>query len=153
MSAAVDILNPKGERFHLYTQTLINAGVPTSNTQRIYLNHTPQLETGQIVGIFSTASFAGPGSQPANISPQNYNGYSNVGNFSFLYQLYVTIVNKKDVVLFDRIPYSSLFPFNGKIHKYNAINVDTRKCYFSFAAGTVLSGNIDVNLTFIMNYQ
>ena len=146
-------LNPTGQRFYLYTQTLINSGEPTAATQRIYLNHTPQIENGQLVGLFSTASFSGPAGTSPNISPLNYNGYSNVGNFSFLYQLYVTIVNKNDVVLFDRIPYSLLFPYAGKIHKYNAVNIDTRKSYFSFAAGTVLSGNIDVSLTFIMNYQ
>ena len=153
MNAAVDILNPTAERFYLYTQNIISGGAPTNATQRIYLNHTPQLETGQMVGLASTSSFTGPGSNPANISPNFYDTNANVGNFSFLYQLYLTIVNKNNEAIFENIPYSTLFPFNGKIHKYNAVNIDTRKSYFSFAAGTVLSGNINASLIFLMNYQ
>lgn len=153
MSAAVDILNPAGERFYLYTQNIISGGDPTNATQRIYFNHTPQIETGQMVGLASTASFNGPGGTSANISPLFYDQNSNVGNFSFLFQLYVTIVNKSNEAIFQNIPYSTLFPINGKIHRYNAVNIDTRKSYFSFAAGTVLSGNIDASLIFIMNYQ
>ena len=153
MSAAVDILNPTAERFYLYTQNIISGGAPTNAINRIYLNHTPQLETGQMVGLASTASFNGPQGNPPNISNTFYDNNSNVGNFSFLYQLYLTIVNKNNEIIFENIPYSTLFPYNGKIHKYNAVNIDTRKSYFSFAAGTVLSGNINASLIFLMNYQ
>jgi hypothetical protein len=153
MSAAVDILNPTAERFYLYTQNIISGGSPTNATNRIYLNHTPQLENGQMVGLASTSSFGGPALNPANISNTFYDNNINVGNFSFLYQLYLTIVNKNNEIIFENIPYSTLFPFNGKIHKYNAVNIDTRKSYFSFAAGTVLTGNINASLIFLMNYQ
>jgi len=153
MSAADNALNPTGQRFYLYTQQIIFGNVSQSLT-RIYLNHTPQLEIGQIVGVAATSKIFGPViGQPGNITQQFYDGTTNVGAFTFLDQLFLTLVNKNDEVIFQNIPYSTLFPFNGKIHKYNAVNIDTRKSYFSFAAGVFVAGNVSASLIFIMNYQ
>ena len=152
MSAAVNALNPTGQRFYLYSQQIINTTLTQSAT-RIYMNHTPQIETGQIVGIAVTSSQFGPAVAPANISINNFDGTTNVGASNYADQLFVTLVNKNNEVIFQNIPCSTLFPFNGKIHKYNAVNIDTRKSYFSFSAGTPISGNIVINLIFIMNYQ
>jgi hypothetical protein len=153
MSAAGSELNPTGQRFYLYTQQIISGNVTQSAT-RIYLNHTPQIETGQIVGIAATSKISGPGvGQPGNISQLFYNGTTNVGAFTYLDQLFLTLVNKNDETIFQNIPYSTLYPFNGKIHKYNAVNIDTRKSYFSFASGVIITGDISANLIFVMNYQ
>lgn len=153
MNAAGTNLNPTGERFYLYTQQII-AGNQTQDAQRIYLNHTPQIETGQIVGIAATSKISGPGvGQPGNISNLFYNGTTNVGAFTYLDQLFLTLVNRKNEMIFQNIPYSTLYPFNGKIHKYNAVNIDSRKSYFSFASGVIITGDVSASLIFIMNYQ
>jgi len=153
MNAAETNLNPKGERFYLYTQQIV-AGNQTQDAQRIYLNHTPQIETGQIVGIAATSKISGPGvGQPGNISNLFYNGTTNVGAFTYLDQLFLTLVNRKNEMIFQNIPYSTLYPFNGKIHKYNAVNIDSRKSYFSFASGVIITGDVSASLIFIMNYQ
>lgn len=154
MNAAVDILNPTGERFYLYTQNIINDGAPANSTNRIYLNHTPQIEKGQLVGLASTLKGTGVFASLPNISPLWYDGANNLdGFFGISYSLFLTIVNKNNEILFENIPYNTLFPFAGKIHKYNAVNIDTRKSYFSFAAGTLPGGNWNASLIFIMNYQ
>ena len=154
MSAAVNILNPTGERFYLYTQNIINAGAPVSSTNRVYLNHTPQIEQGQLVGLASTLKNTGVTASLPNISSLWYDGVNNLDGFiGISYSLFLTIVNKNNEVLFENIPYNTLFPLNGKIHKYNAVNIDTRKSYFSFAAGTIPGGNWNASLIFIMNYQ
>jgi len=152
MNAAVNELNPTGQRFYLYSQQIINTTLSQSAT-RIYLNHTPQIETGQIVGIAATSASNGPAAAPANISINNLDGTTNVAAGNYLDQLFLTLINKNDEVIFQNIPYSTLFPFDGKIHKYNAVKIDTRKSYFSFSAGVIISGNITVNLIFLMNYQ
>jgi hypothetical protein len=154
MNAAVDILNPTGERFYLYTQNIINDGAPANSTNRIYLNHTPQLEKGQLVGLASTLKNTGVIASNPNISPLWYDNANNLdGFFGISYSLFLTIVNKNNEILFENIPYNTLFPLNGKIHKYNAVNIDTRKSYFSFAAGTLPGGFWNASLIFIMNYQ
>jgi len=154
MSDAVDILNPTGQRFYLYTQNIIDTGGSVSNINRVYLNHTPQLETGQLVGLASTLKNSGVGGSFANISPLFYDNYNNLDGFiGIAYSLFLTIVNKKGEILFENIPYTTLFPYDGKIHKYNAVNIDTRKSYFSFAAGSLPAGNWNASLIFIMNYQ
>jgi hypothetical protein len=153
MNAAETNLNPTGERFYLYTQQIV-AGNQTQDAQRIYLNHTPQIETGQIVGIAATSKISGPGvGQPGNISNLFYNGTTNVGAFTYLDQLFLTLVNRKNEMIFQNIPYSTLYPFNGKIHKYNAVNIDSRKSFFSFASGVIITGDVSASLIFIMNYQ
>jgi hypothetical protein len=152
MSDAVDILNPSAERFYLYTQVLFNSGTSNQDVQRIYFNHTPQIETGQMVGLsmacMSLFPLAGP---PQNISPLFNGVYANLIYGAL--DVYVTIVNTNNEILFQNIPWSSLYPYDGKIHKYNAVNIDTRKSYFSLAAGTFLPGDITINLIFLMNYQ
>jgi len=154
MNAAGNELNPTGQRFYLYTQQIISGNLTQSAT-RIYLkNHTPQLETGQLVGLASTLKNSGVGGSFANISPLFYDNYNNLDGFiGIAYSLFLTIVNKKGEILFENIPYTTLFPYDGKIHKYNAVNIDTRKSYFSFAAGSLPAGNWNASLIFIMNYQ
>ena len=151
MSAA-DNLNPTGQRFYLYTQTIIIGGQNVADKNRIYLNHTPAIENGQLVGLSIAADTLYPlQGPPRNIGPQFYTGDSNL-IFGSL-DVFLTIVNKKDEVLFQNIPWASLFPFNGKIHRYNAVNIDTRKSYFSLATSPILPGNLNINVIFIMNYQ
>jgi hypothetical protein len=147
-------LNPSGERFHIEAIT-VSTGAAVSIPERIYWPHLPILETGQIVGLLALSAFAGPSGNPSNISPNTVNPAPsfNVSSFNYLQNLFVTLVNKNGETLFDRIPYSTLFPFNGKIKKYNAVNLDTRKCFFSFASGTIISGQITAQIGFILNYQ
>jgi len=153
MRSSVNELNPSGQRFHIESIT-VSAGV-NSTAERIYWPHLPILESAQIVGLVSLSAFAGPNGNPGNISPNTVNpGPSqNVSSFNYLLNLFVTIVNKKGETLFDRIPYSTIFPFNGKIKLYNAVNIDTRKCFFSFAAGTIISGNVTAQMGFLLNYE
>lgn len=149
----VNSLNPPAQRLHIESIT-VSAGV-NSTAERIYWPHLPILETGQLVGLIALSAFAGPQGNPGNISAGTVipNPSANVSSFNYLSNLFVTIVNRDGVTLFDRIPYSTLFPFNGKIKRYNAVNIDTRKCFFSFVSGTIISGNITANLGFYMNYQ
>lgn len=147
-----DNLNPTGQRFYLYSQTIIIGGQNVSDKNRIYMNHTPAIEKGQLVGLTIAADTLYPlQGPPRNIGPQFYNNDSNL-IFGSL-DVFLTIVNKKGEVLFQNIPWTSLFPFNGKIHKYNAVNIDTRKSYFSLATSPLLPGNLNINVIFIMNYQ
>jgi hypothetical protein len=150
----VNELNPKGERFHIEAIT-VSRGAAVSIPERIYFPHLPVLETGQMVGLVALSAFAGPNGNPGNISPNTINPElsTNVSTFNYLLNLFVTLVNKNGEVLFDRIPYSTLFPFNGKIKRYNAVNLDTRKCYFSFASGTLINGNITAQIGFLMTRQ
>jgi hypothetical protein len=104
--------------------------------------------------LASTLTNTGVIASLPNISSLFYDGNSNIDGFIGIgYSLFLTIVNKNNEILFENIPYNTLFPLNGKIHKYNAVNIDTRKSYFSFAAGTLPAGNWDASLIFIMNYQ
>jgi hypothetical protein len=67
--------------------------------------------------------------------------------------LFVTIVNTKGEILFNMIPYASLYPINGKIFPYNAVNIDTKKCYFTYSPGVRIGGPLSAQLGFLMNYQ
>jgi hypothetical protein len=150
----VNELNPSGERFHIEAIT-VSQGASVSIPERIYWPHLPILETGQIVGLVALSAFAGPNGNPGNISPNTVipNPSQSVSNFNYLQNLFVTLVNKNGEVLFSNIPYSTLFPFNGKIKRYNMVNLDTRKCFFSFVSGTIISGQITAHIGFLMNYQ
>lgn len=149
----VNELNPRAERLHIESIP-VSRGVAVSIPERIYWPHLPILETGQLVGLIALSAFAGPAGNPGNIA--NFSAItesSNISSFNYLQNLFVTLVNKNNEVLFSAIPYSTLFPFNGKIKRYNAVNLDTRKCFLSFASGTVINGDINALLGFLMNYQ
>ena len=149
----VEALNPTSQRLFVATVPLQAAAGPGLGT-RIYFPHLPQIETGQLVGLISLVS--GPGlSGPGNISLGAINpiGFLNLNAFNYFTRLLVTIVNKRGEVLFDRIPYASLFPINGKVKRYNAVNIDSRNSFLSFPPGTTISGNINANIGFYMNYQ
>lgn len=146
-------LNPTGQRFYLYSQTIIANSTFVGQINRTYLEHTPQIENGQIVGLYACSAISGPNFNNANISGTNYNGSLNIGSNNFLTQLYLTLVNKKGKIIFSQIPIALLFPYNGKIHLYNAVNIDMRKSYLTFAAGSIPANTMNVNLVFIMNFQ
>jgi len=160
--------NPTGKRLHFQPIVLSKNGSPPGPSGKIYFPHIPQIETGQLVGLFSGAGFESLGGAPVsgNVSPGTYVpvGPSNVGGilvvpsnvnsvgFGFN-TLFVTIVNKKGETIFEKIPYSALYPIQGKIRQYSAVDIDSRMCYFSIAPTTILSGEIVAWLGFYMNYQ
>lgn len=157
MSAAVDVLNPTGERFYLYQQQITNNGQLIGDQNRLYLNHTPILENSQIVGLlsFSASGFFG---EPANISLQNLRNLEVVnaqylGNGNWVRKTYLTLVNKKGETLFSQIPISSLLPVGGKIHKYNAVNIDTRKSFFSFTPVNIVNFDVQISVGFVLNFE
>lgn len=150
----VEALNPTSQRLYLASIPLQAAAGPGLGN-RIYFPHLPQIEAGQLVGLIALSAFSGPAGNPGNISqgaivPINA---ANLSVFNYLTSLLVTLVNKRGEVLFDRIPYATLFPINGKVKRYNAVNIDSRNSFFTFPAGTIISGNINANLGFYMNYQ
>jgi hypothetical protein len=150
----VKALNPTAQR--LYTAAIpLQAAAGLGLGNRVYFPHLPQIETGQLVGLVALSAFAGPAGNAGNISQSAPIpiGYANVSVFNYLTSLMVSLVNKGGEVIFDRIPYASLFPINGKVKRYNAVNLDSRNCFFTFPAGTIISGNINANLGFYMNYQ
>jgi len=159
MSAAVDILNPTGQRFYLYQQQITLNQQLLGDQNRLYLNHTPILENSQIVGLLSFSGSAFP-SNPAsgNISQQNLRGLDVInaqylGNGNWIRKTYLTLVNKKNEVLFSQIPLSTLLPINGKIHKYNAVNIDTRKSFFSFTPVNFVNFDTLIGVGFVLNYE
>lgn len=159
MSAAVDILNPTGQRFYLYEQQITLNQQLLGDQNRLYLNHTPIIENSQIVGLLSFSGSpypTNPGS--GNISQQSIYGPNvlnaqYLGNGNWIRKTYLTLVNKNNEVLFNQIPISTLLPFNGKIHKYNAVNVDTRKSYFSFTPVGIVNFETQISIGFVLNYE
>jgi len=156
MSAA-DNLNPTGQRFYHYQQQITLNQQLIGDQNRLYLNHTPILENSQIVGLlsFSASPFFG---EPANISVQNLRNLEVInaqyfGNGSWVRKTYLTLVNKKGDTLFSQIPISSLLPIGGKIHKYNAVNIDTRKSFFSFTPVNIVNFDVYINVGFVLNYE
>lgn len=147
--------NPPAQRYHIESIILSpDSGGIIGDASRVYFNHIPQIETGQLVGLFSQASLPNPFSQE-NISnnttiPTNSQTIDILRGFN---NLFVTIVNYKGQVLFSQIPYSTLFPFNGRIKPYNAVNIDSRKCFFSLTPGAIPTGPLSVQIGFLMNYQ
>lgn len=159
MSAAVDILNPTGQRFYLYEQQITLNQQLLGDQNRLYLNHTPIIENSQIVGLLSFSGSAYP-TNPAsgNISQQTIYGPNvlnaqYLGNGNWIRKTYLTLVNKNNEVLFNQIPISTLLPINGKIHKYNAVNVDTRKSYFSFTPVGFVNFETQISIGFVLNYE
>ncbi|NCX93281.1 MAG: hypothetical protein EBX40_01210 [Gammaproteobacteria bacterium] len=157
MNANVNNLNPTGQRFYLYQQQITNNGQLLGDQNRLYLNHTPILENSQIVGLISfSASFFF--TQPKNISQQNLRNLDvlnaeYVGNGSWVRKTYLTLVNKNNQTIFSQIPISTLLPVGGKIHKYNAVNIDTRKSFFSFTPVNVVNFDVQISVGFILNYE
>lgn len=149
----VEALNPTSQRLYVAAIPLQAAAGPGLGT-RIYFPHLPQIETGQLVGLISLRSDPGLGGNP-NISGGAVNpiGFLNLNSFNYFTRLLITIVNKRGEILFDRIPYASLYPINGKVKRYNAVNIDSRNCFLSFPAGTTIGGNINANIGFYMNHQ
>ena len=146
--------NPTAQRYHIESMVLSsNVGV-IGDASRIYFNHIPQIETGQLVGLFSQGRIPIPFNQ-SNISPNTTIPFNatTLNTLTGFNNLFVTIVNSKGDTLFSQIPYSALFPFNGRIKPYNAVNIDSRKCFFSFSPGAAVGGNLTAQIGFLMQYQ
>ncbi len=144
--------NPPAKRFHIESMVLAGAGSFPGDASRIYFNHIPQIETGQLVGLIALGRFTGIGNNiSANtVIPIDSLTMQQVTGFN---SLFVTIVNTKGETLFSQIPYSILYPISGRIKPYNAVNIDSRKSFFSFAPGAILSGPLTAQLGFLMQYQ
>jgi hypothetical protein len=103
----------------------------------------------------SASGFIG---QPANISIENLRNLEVInaqylGNGNWVRKTYLTLVNKKGETIFSQIPISTLLPFAGKIHKYNAVNIDTRKSFFSFTPVNFVNFDVLMSVGFILNYE
>jgi hypothetical protein len=151
---AANKYNPPAQRFHIESMILSPDAAPIGDASRIYFNHIPQIETGQLVGLFTQGRDTFVFNQ-SNISfnttiPTQSQTIDILRGFN---NLFVTIVNYKGDTLFSQIPYSSLFPFNGRIKPYNAVNIDSRKSYFSLTPGAVANGPLSVQIGFLMQYQ
>lgn len=163
MSALVgNEYNPEGARLHMAS---IPVSVPNPNVLtaiavgRVYFPHLPVIETGQLVGLcsFVATGLNPPFGKPGNISAGNiipFTGSNNITTNAVLAggmeNIFITIVNKKKEVLFNQVPYSLLFPIDGKIQPFNAVNIDSRNCFFSFPPGVDLLPNLVANLGFYM---
>jgi len=160
--------NPTGQRLHFQPIILSRNGNPPGPGAKIYFPHIPQIETGQLVGLICGAGFQSLNGAPVagNVSATTYIpvGPTNIGGIEVVPvcvnsvgfgfdNLFVTLVNKKGETLFSQIPYSALYPILGKIRQYNAVEIDSRQCYFNIAPTTVLTGEVIAWLGFYMNYQ
>jgi hypothetical protein len=148
-----DKYNPPAQRYHIESFILAGPGVLFTDSARIYWDQIPQIETGQLVGLFIQGEWFAKGIN--NISsttpiPQQSFTTDVLRGFN---TLFVTIVNTKGEILFNMIPYASLYPINGKIFPYNAVNIDTKKCYFTYSPGVRIGGPLSAQLGFLMNYQ
>jgi hypothetical protein len=146
--------NPPAQRYHIESMILQPDAAPIGDASRVYFNHIPQIETGQLVGLFSQ------GRDPLIFGQSNISNTTTIPTQSQTIDilrgfnnLFVTIVNYKGEVLFNQVPYSTLFPFNGRIKPYNAVNIDSRKCYFSITPGATPTGPLSVQIGFLMQYQ
>jgi len=159
----VNPLNPTAQRLHVVTIPISapSTALTVFPSNRVYFPHLPVIEVGQLVGLISfvATGLNSPFGEPQNISPDNI-GPGSVKNLSTLGVLaggmenvLITIVNKSGDVIFNQIPYASLFPIKGKIKPYNAVNIDSRNCYLSFPPFTDLIPNTVVNIGFLMQYQ
>jgi hypothetical protein len=154
---AADNLNPTGQRFYLYQQQITLGQQLIGDQNRLYLNHTPILENSQIVGLMSVSASVFFG-QPANISIENLRNLEVInaqyfGNGNWVRKTYLTLVNKKGETIFSQIPISTLLPVGGKIHKYNAVNIDTRKSFFSFTPVNIVNFDVLISVGFVLNYE
>jgi hypothetical protein len=146
--------NPIGQRRQLVSITLNGTLIPFGTGARIYFDHIPNIETGQVTGLFACAA------TPNNLLQDNIS--VNVTFPAFLRAqsaatniegLYVTLVNKKGDTLISQIPFSLLYPFNGRILPINAVDLDSRKCFFTFSGGVPVADRSAAQLVFVMNYQ
>ena len=146
--------NPIAQRRELVSVSINNTLIPGGVGARVYFNHIPQIETGQMVGLYACISTPNNLLQN-NISP-NTNNPSNLRTQSAatnLEGLFVTIVNKKGDTLFSQFPFSLLFPLNGRILPLNAVNIDSRKSFFTFSGNIPPADRSSAQLVFLMNYQ
>lgn len=151
---AVNKYNPPAQRYHIESMILTPEAAPIGDASRVYFNHIPQIETGQLVGLIAQ------GRDPLIFGQSNISVNTTIPTQSSTIDilrgfnnLFVTIVNYKGETLFSQVPYSSLFPFNGRIKPYNAVNIDSRKCYFSLTPGATPNGPLSVQIGFLMQYQ
>lgn len=160
-AVTVNKLNPTSQRAYLASINVVDGVNAPTPGSRVYFPHLPQIEAGQIVGISAFVGVRGPGATPQNISqfaPYPF-GVINAGyqaGFEVAQLLLVTLVNKSGEILFDRVPFGLLYPILGRVQRYNAVNLDSRACYFTFpGALPVLAPNVpyNANLMFYMNYQ
>lgn len=156
----IDQANPQSERGHLLTFLVVNGVDTPTPGSRVYLPHTPQIETGQLVGLSSFMAVRGPAAQNPNISqfapvPIGAENVQDGPGAEIGKLLMLTVVSRSGEVLFEKIPLNLLFPFRGKIHRYNAVNIDSRACYLTWAGALpVIAGTAyNVNLMWYMNYQ
>jgi hypothetical protein len=144
--------NPTAQRFHVESMILTDNALGLGDAARIYFNHIPQIEVGQLVGLFVQGNFFGIGNNITSTTPIPLQSLTMTILTGFN-NLFVTIVNKKGETLFSQIPYCTLFPVNGRIKPYNAVDIDSRKSYFSFSPGVSLTGPLTAQIGFLMQYQ
>jgi hypothetical protein len=145
-------LNFIGQRVHVQSMVLAPDSFGPGLGNRVYFDHIPVIETGQLVGIYTLGDFPGISN---NISgntclPIQSSTLDTLRGFN---ECYITIVNKKDEVLFNNIPYSSIYPIDGKVKPYNAVNIDSKKSFISVAPGAIPTGPLTYQICFIMRYQ
>lgn len=145
-------LNFIGQRVHVQSMVLAPDAFGPGLGNRVYFDHIPVIETGQLVGLFTQGNFFGISSNISSNTclPIQSNTLNILRGFN---ECYITIVNKKDEILFNNIPYSSLYPINGKVKPYNAVNIDSKKSFISVAPGAVPTGPLTFQVSFIMRYQ
>ena len=151
--------NPPSQRGHLLSFLVVNGVDTPAPGSRVYLPHTPQIETGQLVGLSTFIAVRGPGVGP-NISqfapvPIGSENVQDGPGAEVAKLLMLTIVNRSGEVIFEKIPLNLLFPLSGKIHRYNAVNIDSRACYLTWAGALpVIAGTAyNVNIMFYINFQ
>ena len=151
--------NPAFQRGHLLSFLVVNGVDTPAPGSRVYFPHTPQIETGQMVGISAFIAVRGVGTSP-NISqfapvPIGSQNVENGVGFEISSLLTISLVSKSGEVLFQQTPVNLLFPIQGKVHRYNAVNLDSRASYVQWpGALPVISGTAyNINLMFYMNYQ
>lgn len=152
--------NPQSQRGHLLSFLVVNGVDTPAPGSRVYLPHTPQIETGQLVGLSSFMAVRGPAAQSPNISqfatvPIGSENVQDGPGAEVGKLLMLTVVNRSGEVIFEKIPLNLLFPFRGKVHRYNAVNIDSRACYLTWAGALpVIAGTAyNVNIMFYMNFQ
>jgi hypothetical protein len=142
-----------GQRLHVQSMVLSPDSFGPGLGNRVFFDHIPVIEVGQLIGLFTLGNWNTLST--ANISNQNILPVqSNTMNiFVGFNETFITIVNKKGQNIFSQIPYSSLYPLNGKVKPYNAVNIDSRKSYIEIAPGSLPVGPLTFQIAFIMKYQ
>ena len=155
-----DLANPAFQRGHLLSFLVVNGVDTPAPGSRVYFPHTPQIETGQMVGISAFIAVRSPQGGGPNISqlapvPIGSENVQAGPGYQIAKLLVLNLVNRSGEILFQQTPFSLLFPFFGKIHRYNAVNLDSRACYVQWpGALPVIAGTAyNINIMFYMNYQ